>query len=719
MVTLSNRLYYLLRPMLPWRVRIGLRRWRAAYRRTEYAGEWPIDERAGERPPNWPGWPEGKRFAFVLSHDVEGPKGLKRVKRLVEMNARYGFRASFNFVPEGGGYQVSGELRAELERSGFEVGVHGLSHDGRMYFSKEGFAREVRRIQEYVKEWGASGFRSPLMHHHMSWMHLLGTEYDASTFDTDPFEPMPDGVGTIFPFWITGENGSGLVELPYTLVQDFTLFKVLEEKTVEIWKRKLDWVAERGGMALLNTHPDYMCMEGRPDRDEYPAALWEEFLDYAARRYGRDYWHGTPREVARYYMSAVPVESRNTRKRVCMVTHSFYESDNRVRRYAETLAKRGDRVEVYALSDGVTQDEDIAGVRVFRIQKRRHEEKGKWGYFWPLLRFLTVSSTKLARRHRAVRYDLVHVHNIPDFLVFAAWYPKWTGVKVILDIHDIVPELFANKFRTGSRGLLLWMLKLTEKVSTAFADHVIIANHLWYERLVKRSVAAEKCSVVLNHVDDEIFKARRRTRDDGKVVIIFPGSFQWHQGLDIAVRALARVREKVPEAELHLYGSGGGARAKSDLLRLAKELGLNGSVKFPGSVQLHEIPELVANADVGIVPKRADSFGNEAYSTKIMEFMSQGIPVVASRTKVDEYYFDEKVVRFFPSGDSEAMAAAIVEVLENRELRERLVKAGREYVERNSWKLKKGEYIELVDRLTTESFEGAGLRDWRSTKSIR
>ncbi|MCL4797890.1 MAG: glycosyltransferase [Bryobacteraceae bacterium] len=656
----------------------------------------------------------------MLSHDVEGAKGLKRVKRLVEMNASYGFRASFNFVPEGGGYRVSDELRAELERAGCEVGVHGLSHDGRMYFSKERFAREVGRIQEYVKEWGASGFRSPLMHRQMRWMHLLGTEYDASTFDTDPFEPMPDRAGTIFPFWINGEDGGGLVELPYTLVQDFTLFKVLEEKTVEIWKRKLDWVAERGGMALLNTHPDYMCMEGNPEQDEYPVALWEEFLEYAVRKYGGEFWHGTLREVARYYRSAIPAESRNTRKRVCMITHSFYENDNRVRRYAETLIKRGDWVEVYALSDGAAaEDEEIAGVRVFRIQKRRHDEKGKWGYFWPLLRFLTVSSEHLTRRHRAVRYDLIHVHNIPDFLVFAAWYPKWTGVRVILDIHDIVPELFANKFRAGSRGLLVWTLKLLERMSTTFADHVIIANHLWHERLVERSVAPEKCTVVLNHVDDEIFYPRQRTREDGKVVIVFPGSFQWHQGLDIAVRALRRVREKVPGAELHLYGGGGGARAKSDLLRLAEELGLDGSVKFPGSVRLHEVPEVVANADVGIVPKRADSFGNEAYSTKIMEFMSQGIPVVASRTKIDEYYFDERVVRFFPSGDSEAMAAAIVEVIENPTLRERLVRAGREYVERNSWKMKKGEYLELVDRLTTESFKGSELRDCRSTRSTR
>jgi glycosyltransferase involved in cell wall biosynthesis len=187
--------------------------------------------------------------------------------------------------------------------------------------------------------------------------------------------------------------------------------------------------------------------------------------------------------------------------------------------------------------------------------------------------------------------------------------------------------------------------------------------------------------------------------------MLFPGSFQWHQGLDIAIRALAQLKERIPNAELHLYGGGGGAGTESRLAQLAHELCLNGKVKFCGSVPLHDIADVVANADLGIVPKRADSFGNEAYSTKIMEFMSQGIPVVVSRTKIDEFYFNDQVVRFFPSGDSEAMADAMLEVYQNQTLRNSLVEAGLEYVERNGWSRKKNEYLNLVDSLSTETFE--------------
>jgi len=187
--------------------------------------------------------------------------------------------------------------------------------------------------------------------------------------------------------------------------------------------------------------------------------------------------------------------------------------------------------------------------------------------------------------------------------------------------------------------------------------------------------------------------------------MLFPGSFHWHQGLDIAIRALAHLKEEIPNVELHLYGRGSGVHAQSHLAHLADELGLGGKVKFCGTVSLPQIADAIANADVGIVPKRADSFGNEAYSTKILEFMSQGIPVVASRTRIDEFYFKDNAVRFFPSGDSEAMAEAILDVYRNPKLRNSLVEAGLEFVERNNWDQKKNEYLNLVDMLTTETFE--------------
>jgi glycosyltransferase involved in cell wall biosynthesis len=700
---LLNRVYYLLKPMLPWGLRMALRRRRAEARRKEFADIWPIDPKSAAKPPEWPGWPEGK-FAFVLTHDVEGTRGLERVEQLMEVESRLGFRSSFNFVPERE-YRLPDVLRRKLDRAGFETGVHGLKHDGKLYKSEEEFASRAVRIRQYLKQWNACGFRSPLMQHRLDWLHLLGADYDASTFDTDPFEPEPDGAGTIFPFWVPGPDGdSGYVELPYTLPQDFTMFTILREPNIDIWKKKLDWVAEQGGMALLNTHPDYMCFSGEPARDEFPIAFYEEFLKYARDKYAGACWHALPREVSSYYRRALPPASRNTRKKICMLAYTGYETDNRVRRYAEALAKRGDQVEVIALGgDGTpSQPVEINGVTLHRIQPRPDNERNKWTYALRLLRFLVVSSIFLMRRQKQVRFDLIHVHNVPDFLVFAAWYPKLCGAKLILDIHDIVPELFVSKFKSGAAGLYFAILAWVERISTAFVDHVIISNHLWQKTLISRSVPESKCSVYLNHVDPAVFYRRARVRSDGKFVVMFPGSFHWHQGLDIAIEAFAHLRARVPEAEFHLYGGGGGTQPA--LTALANKLGLNGSVKFCGVVNFDKMPEVIANADLGVVPKRADTFGNEAYSTKIMEFMSQGVPVVVSKTKIDSYYFDDSVVRFFPSGDVSALADAMVSVAEEKPVREALIAGGYDYADRNSWDRKKHEYFMLVDSLTAHKF---------------
>jgi glycosyltransferase involved in cell wall biosynthesis len=704
-----ERTYFALKPFMPWPLRILLRRMRAQHKRKTHSAVWPIDERAATVPPNWPGWPEGKKFAFVLSHDVEGKKGVQRVERLAQTEAKYGFRSCFNFVPEGE-YRVSDALRATLEQGGFEVGVHGLTHNGKLYQSKAGFARKAARIRHYLERWNAVGFRSPLMQHELEWMHLLGAEYDSSTFDTDPFEPQPDGVRTIFPFWVSGPNQTGYVELPYTLVQDFTLFVVLREPNIDIWKQKLDWVAAHGGMALLNTHPDYLCFDGKPGPDEASVALYEEFLQYAREKYEGAYWAARPVDVARYYRDSVPPEARNTRKKVCMVAYTSYESDNRVRRYAETLAKRGDQVDIVALSSGQfsAPKEEWNGVTVHRVQHRDYNERSKLSYATRLLRFLWRSQRAVTKLHKENRFDLVHVHNMPDFLSFAAWYPKLDGRKLVLDIHDLVPELFASKFDVRKDGNSVGLLKTIERLSADFVDHVIVSNDLWLETFVSRSAAREKCSVFVNHVDPEIFYRHPRTRNDGKIIVLFPGSMQWHQGLDIAIEAFAEVKKSVPHAEFHLYCGGGGDKA-ADLKGLAARLGLGESVKFRESVPLDRIADLMANADLGVVPKRANSFGNEAYSTKIMEFMSQGVPVVASRTKIDAHYFDEKDVHFFPSGDVPALAKAMLEVIGNKALRDQLSARGLEYAQRNSWGHKKHEYLELVDRLTTENFEGIGL----------
>ena len=335
---------------------------------------------------------------------------------------------------------------------------------------------------------------------------------------------------------------------------------------------------------------------------------------------------------------------------------------------------------------------------MFRIQNRfsKDRQSKSADFLWPLLRFLVVSSWWITHRHLRRRYHLVHVHNIPDFLVFAAWYPRLTGTKVILDIHDIVPEFFGSKFKTSDRSVLVRALKVVEKLSAVFASRVILANHLWLEKYTARSARKEKCSVFINHVDGRIFRPRQRARSDSKPVVMFPGGLQWHQGVDIAVHAFAKLRHRLPDAEFHIYGDG---NMKSELIALAQKLGLNGSVRFFSPLHIGQIAEVMAGADLGVVPKRADSFGNEAYSTKIMEFMSLGVPTVVSSTKIDRYYFDDSVVRFFESGNPDALAGAMFDVLNNDELRRDMIARASEYVSRNSWDSRKADYLGLVDSL--------------------
>lgn len=287
---------------MPRSLQIALRRYIVLRKRRSCGHIWPIDQAAGKKPIGWSGWPDNKRFALILTHDVDTGTGQERCHRLANLEKKLGFRSSFNFVPER--YPVSAELRHCLSNNGFEVGVHGLLHDGKLYQSRELFHKRATRINQYLAEWEAVGFRSPAMHHNLEWIHDLNIEYDASTFDTDPFEPQSDGVRSIFPFFVQGSRAQkGYVELPYTLPQDFTLFVLMKEKTTNIWKEKIDWIAENGGIALLNTHPDYMDFKGKKLKiDEYSYEYYEEFLHYIKAEYRTRYWHVLPKEMARFWI---------------------------------------------------------------------------------------------------------------------------------------------------------------------------------------------------------------------------------------------------------------------------------------------------------------------------------------------------------------------------------------------------------------------------------
>jgi len=386
--------------------------------------------------------------------------------------------------------------------------------------------------------------------------------------------------------------------------------------------------------------------------------------------------------------------------RICVLAYSFYEFDTRIQQYSKALLARGDEVDVIALrrpdqpSSGIFE-----GAKVYRIQGRTVDERGPLSYLARILRFLLRSTWTLTRLHARRKYDIVHVHSVPDFLVFAAIPAKLFGARVILDIHDILPEFYASKFGIHSDSLLFKMLVAVERTSAWCAHKVIVANELWEERLASRSVPAAKCTTIRNYPDPDIFVRQVPTRTDQKYVILYPGSLNYHQGLDIAIRAFAKALPNLQNAEFHIYGEG---RTLTDLKNLAHTLGLTSSVIFHPGVPARDVPRLMSNADLSIVPKRASSsFGTEAASTKIMEFMSMGVPVIVSRTKIDSLYHNLSRVEFFESENVDQLAAAIVRLKQDSNRRKELTRNGLKYVQEHDWAIKKRDYLNLLDEVAS------------------
>jgi glycosyltransferase involved in cell wall biosynthesis len=384
--------------------------------------------------------------------------------------------------------------------------------------------------------------------------------------------------------------------------------------------------------------------------------------------------------------------------RVCMLGYTFYELDSRVRQYARALVERGDEVDFIGLRKESQASEDmVEGVRIFRIQRRDYNEKARISYLFKLLGFLARSSLLLSRKHLGKRYDLIHVHSVPDFLVFAAWLPRLTGAKVVLDIHDVVPEFYATKFNAPAGSLMFQSLLLLEKLCAGFANHVIIANDVWRDKLMSRALRGSKCTTILNSPLRVVPQARNRRRTNSKFTILYPGSLNLHQGVDVAVQAFALIKNSIPEAEFHIYGEGA---EFENIGRLIRELGLEKDVSLQPYVAHEEILSIMENADLGVDPKRTDGFANEAFGGKIFEFMALGVPVVASSTRTNKHYFSESVVRFCRGGDTQDLAQSILALYKDREATDRMVQNATAFIGRYQWDAQKSIYLDLVDSLT-------------------
>ncbi len=752
MSMLRNRVYYRVKPFIPQFLRTAIRRRLALRLRDRVANIWPIMPGSERLPENWPGWPEGKKFALVLTHDVESAAGLGKCRRLMQLEMELGFRSSFNFIPEGS-YRVPRELREELSRNRFEVGIHDLKHDGRLFASRRAFRRRAARINSYLRDWNAVGFRSGFMLHELDWLHELDIQYDTSTFDTDPFEPQPEGRYTIFPFWVAGaarklEDGSqnsdgtsdlpfpathnarsGYVELPYTLPQDSTLFLLLRERTTDIWVRKLDWIAEHGGMALVNIHPDYVGFDStNGSGNNYPAARIYEFLNHVVKKFGDAFWNPSCSELSSWYAAihrrATPRPLRTelvgrdraatgakpalAGKRAAVLLYSYYPADPRPRRAAEALVDGGMHVDLICLRGTAAEKtrEVIRGVHVVRLplRKRRHNKRT---YILQYATFLGACFGLLSARSLKKRYDLVHVHNMPDILVFGALIPKLLGARIVLDLHDPMPELMMSIYNLGAQERLVEWLKRFEKYSISFADLVLTPNKAFRELFISRGCPPGKIEIIMNSPEAEIFHSEYRASSSDTVngdkpfKIMYHGLIAERHGLDTALEAIAQLRSVIPALEFHIFGNRTGYLDKIETL--IRQLGLDDYVHYHGYQPQTEIARNIRSIDLGVIPNRRNPFTEINMPTRIFEYLAMGKPVVVPDTLGIRDYFGSESALFFEPDDPRSLSDVILQVYGNPQRVNAILDQGRSVYEAHRWEIHKDRLLTRIGMLVSSN----------------
>lgn len=390
---------------------------------------------------------------------------------------------------------------------------------------------------------------------------------------------------------------------------------------------------------------------------------------------------------------------RPSPNRHCMVVHAYYPvGEPRVRRQAEKLVDAGYEVDVICLRDrGERARERHRGVEVHRLRVRRNKDT-LTRQMVSYVRFFVLATARLTRLHLHHPYRTVQVHNLPDFLVFCALVPKLRGVPVILDLHDLMPEFFAGRFGSDGRRWLARLIRAQERASCRFADHVLTVSDHWRDALVERGVPKEKCSVVMNVADERIFGPQRdpvRTRRAFR--LIYHGAITSRYGLDLAIRAVDLVRHDIPEIRLTILGTGDGVPA---LANLRRELGLEEHVELRDeSLPMEHLPEVIAGADLGVVPYRDDVFTDALLPTKLMEYAAMELPSIASRTTAIAAYFRDSMVEFFRPGDTSDLARCIRDLHADAARRAALARASHTFTRRYNWTSIGADYASLVGRL--------------------
>lgn len=400
-------------------------------------------------------------------------------------------------------------------------------------------------------------------------------------------------------------------------------------------------------------------------------------------------------------------KSANT-QRVAMLAHTLYLLDPRVRREAEALAQKGVEVHVISLSEAGPSAQPqprnaiVNGVHIHRLpikKKRGNSLRYLYEYFMTGL----LGGLKLGFLHLRSKLKVVHVHNMPDILALSAAVPRLGGSKLVLDIHDPMPELSMSSQNGSSRGLLIRLLRLQEKISCALADRVISVNESMRENLLRKGVSDDKIFIVHNFPDQRVFPRcdvpDLWPRNPDELSLLYCGTVTEHYDLALVVKAIARVKDEVP-VKLRIVGAG---TTLSEVFDLARRLGVADSIEGVGTIPLEKVHQEMRKADAGISCQRGSVFGDLCFSTKIVEYLTQGLPVLTPQTYTVLKYLPTDSVFYFEPGNDASLANAIRLMWHNpAEVLRRLARA-RQLLPRLSWQAEKERFLTFYSDLLDDN----------------
>jgi glycosyltransferase involved in cell wall biosynthesis len=384
-------------------------------------------------------------------------------------------------------------------------------------------------------------------------------------------------------------------------------------------------------------------------------------------------------------------------KKICMIAYTNYLSDARPRREAETLVRRGDQVDFIALGEKDRPAiETVEGVRLFRVKQIKYRGASGASYLLSYLRFLCAVTARLAGLYRKERYDVVYVHTMPDLLVLAALIPKLFGARVVLNLHDMMPELYMSKFGISEKHPLIRFLAFQEQVSIRLADRAIAVHDPHRDVLCRRGTPKGKITVLPNVPDPRIFRKNVPAASAaGTFRIVYHGTIARRLGLDLAVSAFAKAAPSCPSARLEIFGDGD---AGDELEAQIQASGVAEKIAFSRKMfRVEDISAMIQGASVGIICNRRDLATEYMLPVKLLEYVQLGIPAIAPRLMTIEYYFDGNQVEYYEAGDVDALAAAICALYADAEKRAELTRQGNEFARHFNWEIFKHGLYRVVD----------------------